>query len=132
MICTSINEQIVHGIPGPRVLQTGDIVSVDVGVIYKGYHGDAAITLGVGEIDAESQELLAITAEALRIGIEAARPGDWTWTFPGRSRPTWRAGAIPWCASIRGTASANGCTKTRRSRTTMNRGSAGGFGCAPA
>jgi methionyl aminopeptidase len=45
MVCTSVNEQIVHGIPGPCVLQEGDIVSVDVGVIYKGYHGDAAITL---------------------------------------------------------------------------------------
>ena len=68
----------MHGIPGQRVLNEGDIVSVDVGVIYKGYHGDAAITVAVGEIDAESQRLLDVTAESLRVGIEAAEPGNWT------------------------------------------------------
>jgi methionyl aminopeptidase len=78
MICASINEEIVHGIPGEQVLRAGDIVSVDVGVIYKGYHGDAATTVAVGEIDAESTKLMEVTAESLRIGIEAARPGDWT------------------------------------------------------
>jgi len=79
MVCASLNEEIVHGIPGQRLLRQGDIVSVDVGAIYEGYHGDAAITVGVGEIDAESQKLLEVTAESLRIGIEAARPGNWTW-----------------------------------------------------
>jgi len=78
MVCTSINEEIVHGIPGRRVLKEGDIVSIDIGAIYKGYHGDAAITVAVGDVDAESQRLMAVTAEALRIGIEAVRPGDWT------------------------------------------------------
>jgi methionyl aminopeptidase len=78
LVCTSINEEIVHGIPGKRVLNRGDIISVDVGVIYKGYHGDAAITAAVGEVDAESQCLMAVTAEALRKGIEAAKPGNWT------------------------------------------------------
>jgi methionyl aminopeptidase len=78
MVCASVNEEIVHGIPGQRALHEGDIISVDVGVIYKGYHGDAAITVGVGEIDAESQRLMDVTAESLRIGIEAAKPGSWT------------------------------------------------------
>jgi methionyl aminopeptidase len=78
MVCASVNEEIVHGIPGGRVLRNGDIVSVDVGVIYQGYHGDAAITVAVGEIDAESQELLDVTAGSLRVGIEAAMPGKWT------------------------------------------------------
>jgi methionyl aminopeptidase len=78
MLCTSINEQIVHGIPGKTVLKEGDIVSVDVGAIYKGYQGDGAITLPVGKVDAESQRLIQVTAEALRVGIEAARPGNWT------------------------------------------------------
>ena len=78
MICASINEEIVHGIPGQRVLQEGDIFSVDVGAIYKGYHGDAATTIGVGQIDDESRKLMEVTAESLRIGIEAARPGNWT------------------------------------------------------
>jgi len=79
MICTSVNEQIVHGIPDGTVLKAGDIVGVDVGVIYKGYHGDAAITVAVGEIDGESQRLLDVTAEALRIGIDMVRPDNWTW-----------------------------------------------------
>jgi methionyl aminopeptidase len=78
MVCSSVNEEIVHGIPGKRVLHEGDIVSVDVGVIYEGYHGDAAITVAVGEVDAESQRLLEVTAESLRIGIEAAVPGNRT------------------------------------------------------
>jgi methionyl aminopeptidase len=78
MICASINEEIVHGIPGARVLREGDIVSVDVGAIYKGYHGDAAITVGVGEIDADSRRLMDVTAESLRIGIATAVPGNWT------------------------------------------------------
>ncbi len=78
MVCASINEEIVHGIPGERVLHEGDIISVDVGVIHQGYHGDAAITVGVGQIDTESQRLMDVTAESLRIGIEAIKPGGWT------------------------------------------------------
>ncbi|MFC2037720.1 type I methionyl aminopeptidase [Chloroflexota bacterium] len=78
MVCASINEEIVHGIPGNRVLNEGDIVSVDVGVIYKGYHGDAAVTVAVGQIDAASQRLMDVTARALEIGIESAVPGNWT------------------------------------------------------
>jgi methionyl aminopeptidase len=75
MICASVNEEIVHGIPGPRRLNEGDIVGVDVGVICRGYHGDAAITLPVGQVDADSHRLLEVTAEALKLGIEAARAG---------------------------------------------------------
>jgi methionyl aminopeptidase len=78
LVCASINEEIVHGIPGRRVLNGGDIVSVDVGVIYKGYHGDAAITAAVGEIDAESQRLMDVTIKSLGVGIDAAVPGNWT------------------------------------------------------
>ena len=78
MLCASVNEEIVHGIPGKRVLNEGDIVSVDIGVIYDGYHGDAAITVPVGEVDADSRRLLEVTAESLRIGIEAVVPGQWT------------------------------------------------------
>ena len=78
MVCTSVNEEIVHGIPGQRILNEGDIVSVDVGVIYNGYHGDAAITVGVGEISPESQRLMEVTAAALQVGVEAALSGNWT------------------------------------------------------
>ncbi len=78
MVCASVNEEIVHGIPGQRVLNEGDIVSVDVGAIYEGYHGDSAITIAVGEIDDLSQKLMDVTAESLRVGIEASVPGSWT------------------------------------------------------
>lgn len=78
MVCTSVNEEVVHGIPGKRVLREGDIVGIDVGVIYKGYHGDAAITLPVGQIDAASRRLIEVTRESLRLGIEAAQAGNWT------------------------------------------------------
>lgn len=75
-ICTSINDEIVHGIPGKRVLEEGDIVSVDVGTIYRGYQGDAAITLGVGQISQEAQRLLETTQGALEAGIAQARAGN--------------------------------------------------------
>lgn len=75
-ICASINEELVHGIPGPRVLKEGDIISIDVGAIHEGYHGDAALTLPVGEIDEATQRLLDVTREALHVGIAQARDGN--------------------------------------------------------
>jgi methionyl aminopeptidase len=76
-VCTSINEEIVHGIPSPRrVLKDGDLVKLDVGVHYEGYYTDAAVTLGVGVIDAESQRLMDVTRESLMAGVEAARVGN--------------------------------------------------------
>lgn len=74
-ICTSINEQVVHGIPSERRLREGDILSVDVGVMLDGYHGDAARTFPVGEIDADARRLLEVTEQALEAGIAAIRPG---------------------------------------------------------
>ncbi len=75
-ICASVNEELVHGIPGPRVLQEGDIISIDVGAIYEGYHGDAAVTLPVGEISEEARRLLEVTEGALYAGIAQARAGN--------------------------------------------------------
>ena len=76
-VCISINEEIVHGIPSPkRVLNEGDIVSLDFGVKYEGYFTDAAITVGVGEIDEASARLLEVTQRALAAGIAAAVPGN--------------------------------------------------------
>lgn len=75
-LCVSINEEVVHGIPGPRKLKEGDIVSIDVGVNFNGYFGDAAITFPVGEVDQEAKRLLEVTEKALYIGIEKARPGN--------------------------------------------------------
>jgi methionyl aminopeptidase len=75
-ICASINDELVHGIPDKRALREGDIVSIDCGAIYKGYHGDSAITVPVGQISAEAQALLRTTEKALYLGIEQARIGN--------------------------------------------------------
>lgn len=76
-ICTSINNEIVHGIPSrKRVLVEGDIVSVDIGVKFEGYHTDSATTVPVGEISDESRRLLAATRRALEAGVTAARNGN--------------------------------------------------------
>lgn len=72
-LCVSINDEIVHGIPGERVLAEGDIVSLDLGAIVKGFQGDAAITMGVGEIGPEAKELIVASEGALNAGIAAAR-----------------------------------------------------------
>ena len=78
-LCVSINEEVVHGIPSKkRYLKEGDIVSFDVGAIYQGYHGDAAVTLGVGEISQRARELLAVTAGALEAAIARCVPGNRT------------------------------------------------------
>jgi len=74
-ICASVNAEIVHGIPRDRVLVEGDIVSIDVGAIWQGYHGDAAVTLAVGEISEPAAALMAATKAALEAGIAAVRDG---------------------------------------------------------
>jgi len=74
-ICASVDDEIVHGIPGPRELQEGEIISVDVGVIWEGYQGDAAITVAVGEVSPEAKRLMEATEAALAATIAAARDG---------------------------------------------------------
>ncbi|MBI3954269.1 MAG: type I methionyl aminopeptidase [Chloroflexi bacterium] len=74
-ICVSVNEEIVHGIPGQRVLKEGDVVSLDVGAIYQGWQGDGAVTVGVGRISEEARQLIAVTRGALEAAIKQARPG---------------------------------------------------------
>ena len=74
-LCVSVNEEIVHGIPGDRVLVEGDIVSLDLGAVFEGFQGDAAITSGVGCVSAEAAALIADTRAALEAGIAAARAG---------------------------------------------------------
>jgi methionyl aminopeptidase len=74
-ICTSVNEEIVHGIPGKRVLQNGDLVKCDVGAIVDGMHGDAAVTLPVGEVSEEAIRLLETTRESLNAAIGQVRAG---------------------------------------------------------
>ncbi|MBN2238548.1 MAG: type I methionyl aminopeptidase [Dehalococcoidales bacterium] len=74
-VCVSINDEIVHGIPGERVIQDGDIVSIDFGVIYDEFQGDAALTTGAGNITLEAKKLLEVTEGSLMAGIQAARAG---------------------------------------------------------
>src|SRR3954453_698464 len=74
-ICVSVNDEVVHGIPGPRVIAEGDIVSIDCGAIVDGWHGDAAITVPVGEVSAQARELLRVTEEAMWRGFAAGRLG---------------------------------------------------------
>jgi methionyl aminopeptidase len=75
VICISVNDEIVHGIPGPRVLQEGDIVGLDFGVSVSGWHGDSAVTVPVGRIDGKAAKLLETTRESLYKGIEQMAPG---------------------------------------------------------
>lgn len=74
-ICASVNEELVHGIPGDRVLNEGDIISIDIGAKYNGYHGDSAWTYAVGEISDEAQKLLDVTEQSLFKGLEEAKAG---------------------------------------------------------
>ena len=75
-ICASVNNQVVHGIPGNYSLKEGDILSVDVGTIYKGYYGDGAVTIPIGKVKKIHQKLIDVTRNALNRGIEVARAGN--------------------------------------------------------
>jgi len=75
-VCLSVNEEIVHGIPGKRVIQSGDIVSLDVGIIYKDFYSDTATTVGIGKLGEELKKLLRVTEESLASGIAMARSSN--------------------------------------------------------
>lgn len=75
-ICVSVNEELVHGIPGKKVLKDGDIISIDIGAEYKGYHGDSAWTYAVGTITEADQQLLDVTEQSLYEGLKEAAPGE--------------------------------------------------------
>jgi len=74
-LCASVNEGVVHGFPSERALTEGDIVSLDFGVLFEGYYGDAAVTLGVGDVSQKARQLMRVTEEALYLGIDKAVPG---------------------------------------------------------
>jgi methionyl aminopeptidase len=76
VICTSLNGMIVHGIPGPLVLEEGDILSIDCGAIIEGYHGDAAFTMAIGEVSAEARRLIEVTEASLFAGIDQMTVGN--------------------------------------------------------
>lgn len=75
VICASVNDEVIHGIPGPRVLQDGDLVSIDCGAIVDGWHGDAAITIGIGTISPQAVQLIEVAERALAAGIATMVPG---------------------------------------------------------
>ena len=75
--CISINSEIVHGIPGSRIINDGDIIGIDVGVFYKGFHADTAITIGIGNIDAKAQKLIDITKQSLINGLAEVKAGKY-------------------------------------------------------
>src|SRR5215207_9784045 len=74
-ICASVNDEIVHGIPGPRALRDGDVISIDCGAILEGWHGDAAVTVAVGAVPAEVHELMRVCEESMWRGLAAGRLG---------------------------------------------------------
>ncbi len=76
VLCVSVNEEIVHGIPGSRTIEAGDIVSLDFGVSFEGLHGDSALTVAVGEVDPEKRRLLDVTRESLYRAVETMKPGN--------------------------------------------------------
>lgn len=75
-LCTSVNEEVVHGIPSLRKLESGDIISIDCGAVIDGYYGDAAVTLAIGEISPDKEKLLKVTEESLMKGISQAKTGN--------------------------------------------------------
>lgn len=82
-LCTSVNEEVVHGIPGKRILKKGDIVGLDFGVIYQNFYADSAITVPVGQISPEVHHLIQVTQDALFKGIDQARPGNRLYDISG-------------------------------------------------
>lgn len=75
-LCASVNEEIVHGLPSERILKEGDVIGLDLGVLYKGYNSDMAITVAVGEVFFEAKRLIMVTKKALKRGIKKVRPGN--------------------------------------------------------
>lgn len=75
-LCTSVNQELVHALPSDRVLKEGDILSLDLGIYYKGFHTDMAVSLAVGQVSPEAQRLIRVTKKALKRGIKKIRPGN--------------------------------------------------------
>jgi len=76
-LCTSVNEEIVHAVPSGRILKEGDIISLDLGLCYKGFHSDMAVTLAVGKISYQAEKLIRVTKKALEIGIRKVKAGNY-------------------------------------------------------
>ena len=121
-ICASVNDEVVHGIPSDRKLREGDMIKIDCGATLDGYVGDAAISVGVGEVSPEVEEVdRGDAGVALPGGGEDGCRATGSTTSPTRSRSMSRGGATRWCANSAVTGSVSGCTRTRRCRITGGR-----------
>ena len=119
-VCVSVNDEIIHGIPGKRVLQEGDIVSVDVGAFIGGVHGDCAGTYPCGQVSDEALRLIRITQQSFFEGIKYAREGHRLSDISAAGRRMWRPTAARSCVSMSVTALADTCTSRPRCRTTAS------------
>ena len=128
-ICASINDEVIHGIPsGRRVLNEGDIISIDVGAALDGYFGDSAVTLPVGQISEQAATLLRVTEESLYKAIEAARPGKPRVGHRARRAEARRGVRVFGRARVRRPRHRrSGCTRSRRCRTTASRATGRGW-----
>ena len=113
--CISVNDEIIHGIPGKRVLQEGDIVSIDVGAYIGGFHGDCAATFPCGKISPETQDLIDVTDRAFSRGSGSPGRDIGCWTFPQPFSSMWKVTVTPLFGNTSATASAPRCTRHRRS-----------------
>ena len=130
-ICVSVNSEVVHGIPNKhRYLKEGDIVSLDAGVIYKGYHSDAARTYGIGKISPEAQKLIDVTRQSFFEGIKFAKAGNHLNDISSAFRNMRKALGMAWSATWWAMESGHIFTRTRRFRTFPRKGKGSCF--APA
>ena len=125
--CISVNEVVIHGIPGPRKLQEGDIVSVDVGAYVGGFHGDCAATYPCGQVSGEAKKLIEVTQQSFWEGIRLAAPGTGCPTSGTRSRPMWSPSASPWSGTLWATEWGASSTRPRRCATSALPATAPGF-----
>jgi methionyl aminopeptidase len=123
-ICTSVNHQVCHGIPGDRVLKPGDALNIDVTVIKDGFHGDSSRMFHIGEPGIQARRLVDITYECMWRGIAQVRPGAHWATSVRRSSRTPSSTATPSCANSAATASAAGSMRNPRSCITAGPGPA--------
>ena len=121
-ICASPNDMIVHGIPGPYVLKDGDVITLDVGVTYRGWVADSALTVPIGTVSEQGLRLLETCRESLFDAAAACVEGGHLRISARPCRRGSRAPASAWCGRWWGTGSAGGCTRIRRSRTTGSPG----------
>ena len=125
--CISINEEVIHGIPGPRKLKEGDIVSVDVGAFLDGFHGDCAATFACGQVSDEAMHLIHVTEQGFWEGIKLARSGNRVYDISHAVQQYVEANGAPSCGTSWATVWGPGSTSRLRYPTSAQRAMAPGF-----